>query len=116
MADAPNKRMLYICVTGAALLPLVISMSQEGGMLSLEALFFVTLYIRSDRQREEAKPGFPVILNEPIRCANPFSEPPKLDYATPKVQEPRDLLCDIAVWALRGIGIALAMMLILNAL
>ena len=74
MADSPNKRLLYIALIGAALLPLVIGMSEYGALFSLVALLFVILYIRSDRKKEEAKPGFPVIPKDPPGVDEPTDE------------------------------------------
>jgi hypothetical protein len=60
--DRPQeKRIIYICLLGmAAIFPIAINPS-EGPYISLAAIFFVLLYIRSDRKKVEDRRGFPVI-------------------------------------------------------
>ena len=66
MADTPDGRVLYICLMGLALVPLIIGTYPLGEILSLAALFFVVLYIRSDRKEQESRQrGFLVIPKDP---------------------------------------------------
>ena len=65
MLDSAERRLLYIGVIALAIVPLVLAPGQVGGILSLAGLFFVILYIRSDRKRQDAtRRGFPVILKQ----------------------------------------------------
>lgn len=65
-----EKRLIYICLLGmAAIFPIVIN-PYEGPYISLAAIFFVLLYIRSDRKKTQDQPGFPVITKTDPANAN----------------------------------------------
>ena len=60
--------MLYISLMGlAVIVPMAVGMHPVGEIIALMSLFFVVLFIRSDRKREQSRPGFPVIPKEAPR-------------------------------------------------
>ena len=62
MADPPEKRVLYIALIAfAAIVPLAVN-RDFGGIFSLASVLCVAAFIRSDRRRTRARPGFPVIF------------------------------------------------------
>ena len=62
MPDPPEKRLLYVALIGVgAILPFAIN-RDFGAPFSLVSILCVALFIRSDRKRTSARPGFPVIF------------------------------------------------------
>ena len=65
MERQQEKRIVYICLLGAAaIFPIAIN-PWQGPYLALVAIFFVVLYIRSDQKKmKEEQRGFPIITKD----------------------------------------------------
>ena len=74
MEDSPGRRVLYTClIVFAGVLPFVGLLVSGGGacaLFPLVTVLFLIAFLRSRREREEARPGFPVLLNREV-SANP---------------------------------------------
>ena len=84
MPDPPEKRLLYVALIGMGAILLLAINRDFGAPFSLVSILCVALFIRSDRKRTSARPGFPVIFKSaPQESTGPDRNPPPQEQAQP---------------------------------